>query len=115
LATAQKFSAVPRQWPAFPPGTDKRGGIRDMAATGVMQFEVESRFIPNDAGVMNDGLLQALGLPQVMTSESPSKELVGKSINIIAGQDNTTVNTIEDTNALLSDSSLLYGEYPNNE
>jgi len=115
LATAHKFSAAPRQWPAFPPGTDNRGGIRDMAATGVIQFEVESRFISNDAGVMNDGLLQALGLPQVMAADSPSKELAGKSINIIAGQDINTITTIEDTNALVSDSSLLYGEYPNND
>ena len=110
LATAHKYPAMQQQqWPAFPPNTDKKGGMRDMAATGVIQFSVESRFISNDAGVMNDGLLTALGATAPL--ESP-KELAGKSVNIIAGQEEPVVET---STALLSDSSLLYGEYQNND
>jgi hypothetical protein len=66
-----------QKWPVFPPTADNKGGMRDMAATGVLQFSVESRFIPHDAGVMNDGLLTALG--QISSSSTTMEDNIGAS------------------------------------
>ena len=121
LAAAKRYPNMQYQqhWPAFPPTADKKGGMRDMAATGVLQFSVESRFIPHDSGVMNDGLLTALGQlsSSSTTRSSPDKELASKSINVGGqGLEQTTFNDNDETSTLLlGDSSLLYGGFQSND